>query len=149
VIERLLIAAAIVVVVTGVARLIRRSSDAPTQPTGRLPAQLNRYDFISPESPWLVVIFTSATCHVCESVVAKAAVLGSDSVAVQHVAFQEDRDLHERYLIDSVPALLIADVEGVVRYARLGPVTATDLWAAMAEVREPGSVAFDDNCSDG
>lgn len=145
-IERLLIAAAIVVLVTLIARLIRRSSDAPTQPARQLPAQLDRNDFISPEATWLVVIFTSATCHVCESVVAKATVLGSDAVAVQDVAYQDARDLHERYRIDSVPALLIVDAEGVVRHGRLGPVTATDLWAAMAEVREPGSVAFDDNC---
>jgi hypothetical protein len=38
-----------------------------------------------------------------------------------------------------VPLVLIADAEGVVQRHFLGPVTATDLWAAVAELREPGS----------
>jgi len=36
-----------------------------------------------------------------------------------------------------VPLVLIVDAEGVVRRDFLGPVTATDLWAAVAEVRNP------------
>ena len=36
-----------------------------------------------------------------------------------------------------------ADADGTVKRAFLGPVTATDLWAAMAEEREPGSVPPD------
>ena len=50
-----------------------------------------------------------------------------------------DRALHERYAIEAVPTTLIADPEGVVVASFLGPVTATDLWAAVAEAREPGS----------
>ena len=34
---------------------------------------------------------------------------------------------------------LIADAEGVVQRAFVGAFTATDLWAAVAEVRAPGS----------
>ncbi|HEY4332527.1 MAG TPA: hypothetical protein VGM78_08160, partial [Ilumatobacteraceae bacterium] len=49
------------------------------------------------------------------------------------------RDLHTRYKIDAVPTLVIADREGVVRASFLGPVSATDLWAACAEARQPGA----------
>jgi hypothetical protein len=34
---------------------------------------------------------------------------------------------------------VIADAAGTVRASFLGPVTATDLWAAVAECRETGS----------
>ena len=35
--------------------------------------------------------------------------------------------------------ILIADHEGVVRRAFVGATTATDLWAAVAELRAPGT----------
>jgi hypothetical protein len=50
------------------------------------------------------------------------------------------RDLHDRYRIDGVPTTVIADADGVVRASFLGPATATDVWAAVAELREPGCV---------
>ena len=81
--DRLLIAAAIVVVAVVVALIARRRRpDAPTQPAGRVPTQLDRGDFERPDAPWLVAVFTSATCHTCADVVAKATVLASDDVAV-------------------------------------------------------------------
>jgi hypothetical protein len=43
-----------------------------------------------------------------------------------------------------VPLVLIAGDDGVVRRHFVGPVTATDLWAAVAEAREPGSTP--DSC---
>ena len=43
--------------------------------------------------------------------------------------------MHERYGISGVPMVVIADAEGVVRKSFVGPVTATDLWAAVAEIR--------------
>lgn len=43
--------------------------------------------------------------------------------------------LHAKYAIDGVPILVIADADGVVRKHFIGPVTATDLWAAAAEAR--------------
>ena len=48
-------------------------------------------------------------------------------------------DLHERYAIDAVPCIVVADEAGVVRASFIGVPTATDLWAAVAEAREPGS----------
>jgi hypothetical protein len=34
----------------------------------------------------------------------------------------------------------VADQDGSVRASFLGPVSSTHLWAAVAELREPGSV---------
>jgi hypothetical protein len=66
-------------------------------------------------------------------------VLACDDVAVEEAEVTARRDLHDRYGIDAVPTLVVADADGVVRASFVGPVTATDLWAAVAEVRFPGS----------
>jgi hypothetical protein len=134
---RLLVAAAIVVVAVIVALVVRRRRrpDAPTQPPGQAPAQLDRHDFERPDAPWLVVVFTSATCHTCADVVSKAAVLASDDVAVTSVEWQSNQEVHRRYGINGVPLTVVADRDGVVRRSFAGPVTATDLWAAVAAAR--------------
>jgi hypothetical protein len=139
--ERLVIAIVIVAVVAVVALVARRrrTVDAPTQRRYTTPDQLDRSDFADGGAPWLVVVFTSATCTACQSVVQKAAVLESPQVAVAEVEFVADRALHEKYGIDAVPTTLIVDADGVVVGSFLGPMSATDLWAAVAEAREPGS----------
>jgi protein-disulfide isomerase len=138
--DRLLLAGALVAVVTLVAFVLRRRRpDPPTQPSWTVPAQLDRGDFDRPDAPWLVVAFTSATCGSCAELIDKARPLESDAVAVVDVEFSAHKDLHERYGIDAVPTLVVADEEGVVRASFVGPVTATDLWAAVAEARVPGS----------
>jgi hypothetical protein len=139
--ERLVVAAVIVVVVGAVAVVARRrrNPDPPTQRRFTAPSQLDRADFPRPDAPWLVAVFSSATCEACRSVVAKARVLESADVAVVDVEFGVDRSLHERYAIDAVPTVVVSDAQGVARATFLGPVTATDLWAAVAEAREPGS----------
>ena len=48
--------------------------------------------------------------------------------------------LHERYGIDAVPTTVVCDAQGGVVRSFLGPVSATHLWAAVAEVRDPGSI---------
>jgi len=136
-VDRLAVAAAIVVVAVVVALVVRRGRpDAPTQPGRSVPAQLDRADFARPDAPWLVAVFTSATCDSCAGVVAKAEVLASADVAVGAVEWQTRKDVHERYGIDGVPLLVIADADGVVRRSFAGPVSATDLWAAVAAARE-------------
>lgn len=138
---RLVIAAVIVVAALVIAEIVRRRRvpDAPTQRRYNVPEQLDRADFPRPEAPWLVAVFTSNTCDQCADVASKALVLESPDVAVAAADFSTDRALHERYRIDAVPTLVIVDGAGVTRHSFLGPMTATDLWAAMAEVREPGS----------
>jgi hypothetical protein len=101
-----------------------------------VPTQLDRRDFERPNAAWLVAVFTSATCESCADVVSKARVLASDDVAVTDIEWQSNGDLHARYHIDAVPLLLIADPDGVVRRSFAGPVTATDLWAAVAAARD-------------
>ena len=117
----------------------RRRPQAPTQPRMQLPTQVDRADFEEPDKPWLVAVFSSATCHTCADVVGKARALSSRDVVVHDVEYSAARELHKRYDIDAVPAVLIADGRGVVRASFMGPVTATDLWAAVAECRDPGS----------
>lgn len=124
----------------------RRTPDAPTQRRYNVPEQLDRSDFVRPEAPWLVAVFTSDVCDQCADVAAKAAVLESDEVAVANLEFTAERDLHARYSIDAVPTLVIVDADGVTRRSFLGPMTATDLWAAVAELRDPD--AAPDACDD-
>jgi len=139
--ERLVIAGVLIVVAVVVAIVLeRRRPQAPTQPRRwEVPPQLDRSDFPGVDKPWLVVVFTSNECESCGKVVPKVSVLDSPSVEVVAVAFQDRKDLHERYNVDVVPMTLVADLDGVVRASFIGEPTATDLWAAVAEVREPGS----------
>lgn len=115
----------------------RGVTQVPTQPRGNVPAQLDRNDFVSPDAAWLVVAFTSSTCSTCSDVSRKAAVLVSKEVGFQEAEYSRDRILHDRYGIDAVPTLVIADQRGVVHFGHLGPISATDLWAAMARCRDP------------
>ena len=119
--------------------LRRRRPDAPTQASYEMPSQLDRTDFVQSEVSWLVAVFTSATCGTCEDVASKAAVLACRDVAVMRIDYTEQPDIHSRYNIQAVPTLVIADEHGVVRAGFMGPVKAQDLWAAVAECREPGS----------
>ena len=125
----------------------RRGSDVPTQRSWNVPRQLDPADFPIRGDGWSVVVFTSSSCHVCADVATKAAVLSSPEVTVTEVEFSARRDLHEKYDIDAVPTLLVADRDGVVRHHSLGPVTATDLWAAVARVRDPDLPSAEGGCS--
>ncbi len=144
--DRILIAVALAAVVVVIAVVLqRRRPDAPTQPSRGFtaPAQLDRADFDRPDAPGLVAVFTSATCETCADVAAKAAILDSSEVAVQVVEAVQDRELHRRYSIDAVPIVAIAGSDGVVAPSFMGPVSSTHLWAALAELRDPGSVPPD------
>jgi hypothetical protein len=139
--ERVVVAAVLVAVAVVIAVLVdrRQRRDSPTQPQYRLPAQVDRHDFDRPDAPWLVAVFTSATCDSCRGTFEKASVLACEEVVVAEAEVTARKDLHERYGIDAVPTIVVADQEGVVRASFLGPPTATDLWAAVAEARFPGS----------
>ena len=132
---RLLVVFGVAGVAAGLGILSRHRRDAPTQSVNASPTQLDRTDFVHSSTPWLVVVFTSATCHTCADIEIKARVLESESVAVHISEFNAQRDLHRKYNIDAVPTLLLVDSEGVVVQNFLGPVTAIDLWAALARVR--------------
>ncbi|MEZ5320803.1 MAG: hypothetical protein R2698_01745 [Microthrixaceae bacterium] len=139
---RLAVLAVVVLIAAAISwRMGRRRPAVPTQPvTHGVPAQLDRNDFARPEAPWLVVTFSSTTCESCADVVKKASILESDQVAIDDVTFQDRPGLHERYHVTAAPTLVIADADGVVRESFVGSVSATHLWAALAELRDPGSV---------
>ncbi|MFM9037935.1 MAG: thioredoxin family protein [Actinomycetota bacterium] len=141
----LIVAAVIVVAVSGVAILLRsrRTVDAPTQKTWMVPTQIDPSDLGDSDSDWSIVVFTSGTCHVCADVVNKAEALRSRHVDVVEVEYGINRRTHEKYEIDAVPTLVVCDRSGVVRHSILGPVSATDLWAAVARVRDPNTPTGD------
>ncbi|RMH76346.1 MAG: thioredoxin, partial [Actinomyces sp.] len=108
----------------------------PTAPPRyHVPTQLDRADFPHPEAPWLLVVFTSATCDSCRGVLERARPLDGPELAVVEVEVGERPDLHTRYGIDAVPTLVLADTDGVVFTGSLGPVDSLELWAAVADAR--------------
>ena len=145
-VERALTAVVLAGLVLLVAGLVqrRRPADAPVRTGYAVPTQVDRADFARPDAPWLVAVFTSSTCTSCSGVWERARHLESDAVAVQELEVVARKDLHDRYGIEAVPAALVIGPDGAVARSFLGPVTATDLWAAVAEARDPGSTP--DSC---
>jgi hypothetical protein len=124
----------------------RQAPDAPTGvPNHKTPAQIDRNDFTRPEAPWLVAVFTSATCSTCAKVWTSTQLVESDEVAIQNIEVASDAALHERYAITAVPAVVIADAAGVARASYLGPPTSADLWAKLAELRDDSDGATPPN----
>jgi hypothetical protein len=138
---RLLIAAAVVGGVLVVALVARRLRPAPPPRTAYpVPRQLDRADFPRPDAGWLVAYFWSRTCDSCRGLAPKVEVLESTEVATCALEATDHASLHRRYDIAAIPMVLVADPAGVVRRAFVGSVSATDLWAAVAEARSPGTV---------
>jgi hypothetical protein len=127
--DRVLLVLGAVVIAAIVAAVLGRRPGAPASNTHNVPNLLDRADFVRPDAEWLVAVFTSATCNTCEGVWERAELLASDAVAAQRIDYQDDTRLHERYNIDGVPTLVIADGDGTVKRAFLGPVTATEITA--------------------
>lgn len=139
---RLLLALALAAVVAGVAWWLqrRRPAAAPVVDRHHVPTAVDRADFDRPDADWLVAVFTSATCSSCAATWEGARHLESPHVVAQEVEVTAAADLHRRYGIDAVPTTVVCDAVGAVVRSFLGPVTATHLWAAVAEAREPGTV---------
>jgi len=136
-VTRVVIAVALVGISILVALIVERRRPAPpTQPKWAVPSQLDRDDFDRPDAPWLIAVFTSATCGTCKDVLVKVRPLETDTVAVQEVEAVERKDLHQRYAIDAVPMLLVADADGVVQGSLVGPASAEEIWLAVGEVRD-------------
>src|SRR4051812_9199936 len=79
-VDRVLVFVVLVAVVAAVAWSLQRSKRAaPTQGSSwAVPTQVDRLDFDRPEVPWLVIVFSSASCLSCQGTWDKAQVLASD-----------------------------------------------------------------------
>jgi len=139
---QVVVAVAVAVAAVVVASVIRRRTrmDGPTQVPYHVPQHVDRADFDRPDAPWLVVAFSSATCSTCADAWEKVQPLESDQVAVQDVEVSARKDLHERYAIEAVPLILVVDAQGDVRASFVGAPSAADLWAVVAELRDPDSL---------
>lgn len=137
---RLGVAVAVLLIAVAIAWWLRRQRpQAPPRDAYPIPRQLDRADFPRSDAGWLVAYFSSTTCAGCQGLGPKVQVLECADVATCECSFETARDLHERYDISAIPMILVADTEGVVHRAFIGATTATDLWAAVAEVRTPGT----------
>ncbi len=136
---RIVIAVALVAVAAGVAWwLDRRASQArgPVRTNVPVPHQVDRDDFPRPDAPWLVVVFTSATCANCQKAAASVAAVDGPTVATAAVPVEQLPEVHDRYGIDAVPVTVVADRRGVVRASFLGAVGVAELTAALAAAAE-------------
>ena len=137
---RIVIALLILATVGAVALVMRRRPpEPPPRDVFPVPKQLDRGDFRRHEAPWLVVLFSSATCDSCQGLDVKLEPLESSDVAICIADAEHFGELQRRYELAAIPTTLVADHEGVVRRAFVGAFTATDMWAAVAELRDPGS----------
>ncbi len=144
-VSRIIVAAALIAVATVIAwRLDRRPGHAaavpiPVRDRAHVPAQLDRDDFPHPEAAWLLVLFSSPACGGCAEMSTKVAVLETEDVAVCEVDYATRRELQEKYLVDAVPLVLVADSEGVVRAHTFGNVPASDVRATVSRARAAGA----------
>lgn len=112
----------------------RRQPDRPLATSHTVPDQIDRADFDHPDADWLIAVFTSDTCRTCAKVWQSAQLLATVDVAVQNVEVARQGHIHDRYEITAVPAVVIADHEGVTRRSFLGPPTSSELWSAMTDL---------------
>jgi len=134
--SRLVVALVVVVVAVVAARLLERRRPAPpTRDAYPVPAQLDRLDFPRPDARWLFVLFSSRTCDSCAPMAARLAALESESVAAVDVEAKADKALHDRYRIEGVPMVVLADAEGVVRAGFVGSVDSGELEEALAKAQ--------------
>lgn len=135
--ERIVIALVLVGIAVAVAVIVQKRRPVPSRPPSfNVPTRLQRSDFARPDAPWLVAAFVSRTCDTCGGVLERVRPLASDEVAVDEIEVSAKPDLHERYGVDAVPLVVVANAAGEVRHHVFGPVTAADLWAKIAELRD-------------
>lgn len=117
----LLIVVIVALVAGAVAYLVNgRAPDAPSTPQFAAPQQLDRADFDRPDTPWLLALFSSETCLSCHDARAVLADVTFSSVVVQDLPVETDKATHDRYGVDAVPIVALADADGVVRWSWLG-----------------------------
>ena len=126
----------VIAVAIVIARYLERRRPAPpTRDAYPVPAQLDRLDFPRPDAPWLYVLFSSRTCDSCAAMVGRVCSLESGSVATVQVEAKADKALHDRYRIEGVPMVVLADAQGVVRAGFVGAVDTWELEEALAKAQ--------------
>jgi hypothetical protein len=136
---RIVVAVVLVAVAAAVAWwLDRRGGRArgPVRTNVPVPHQVDRAEFPRPDAPWLVVVFTSATCANCQKAAASVAAVAGPTVATVEVPVEDRADVHDRYGIDAVPVTVVADRRGVVQASFIGAVGVAELTAAVAAAAE-------------
>ena len=134
--SRIVVALIVVAAAVLAARLLERRRPAPpTRDAYPVPAQLDRSDFPRPEAPWLFVLFSSRTCDSCGPMVARVCGLESETVATVQVEAKADKALHDRYRIEGVPMVVLADGDGVVRAGFVGSVETWELESALTDAQ--------------
>ena len=138
--DRLLVLAVVGAVAGVLAVLLQRWRPGGPVATGwSVPGHLDRADFAKPDVPWLVAVFSSTDCATCASMVSEAHSLASALVVVQEVPAESAGDLHDRYRIDVVPMLVVADEDGLVSGHHLGPSAPGELQAVLEGARSSES----------
>ena len=135
-VSRIILAVVVIAVAIVIARQLERRRPAPpTRDAYPVPAQLDRLDFPRPDAPWLYVLFSSRTCDTCAPMVGRVCALESEAVATVQVEAKADKALHDRYRIEGVPMVVLADSEGVVRAGFVGAVDTWELEEALAKAQ--------------
>lgn len=129
-------ASVIVVIALAVATVLRRRRHLPVlTASAGVPDQVHRADFSRPESPWLYVLFSSATCESCPAAAVALEQVAAGDVAVDEVEYSARRDLHVRYGIEAVPLTVLADADGTVRDHFVGRTSPEQLIRALDQAR--------------
>lgn len=140
----LLIVVAIVGVAVAAAAMVnRRRPDVPTSPHFGVPQQLDRGDFASPQTQWLMVLFSSQTCLACEDARLVLESIDDPLLHLQELDAREDQDLHSRYGIDAVPTVVLADDSGVVRWSYIGVPSPDAVSSMLVDIAIPPPDAAD------
>ena len=141
--DRLLVLAVVAALAGLLARLLQRWRPGGPVATGwSVPGHLDRADFARPDVPWLVAVFSSTDCQTCGPMVAEAHTLAAAQVVVQEVPVESASELHDRYQVDVVPMLVVADGDGLVRAHHLGPSAPGELRAVLEKARS--SLSYDE-----
>lgn len=88
------------------------------------PTLLARSDFPHPETPWLLAVFVADNCRSCDKVQSQLLRFQGDHTAVVEISQPE---LLDRYGVDAVPTVVLADAVGKVSFSHTGPLNRTSL----------------------
>lgn len=133
--ERLAIAAVLVVIALALAFVVqrRRSTAAGPLADATVPASVDLASLGIDAGP-VIVVFTEETCRTCAAAIAAVRGPAGAGVPVAEVPFASERDLHRDHRIDTVPTTVVTDADGQVVDGWIGRVDAGELTAALAQV---------------